>query len=118
MRQSLMPSRKCLPVFVAGDIEMKRLPILTVLACVACWAQAADDSKPASSNVMGSEYPRVHSDSRVTFRVTAPEAQKVQVQMGQRFDMVKGVDGNWSVTVPPQVPGFHRSEEHTSELQS
>ena len=86
---------------------MKRLPILTVLACVACWAQAADDSKPASSNVMGSEYPRVHSDSRVTFRVTAPDAQKVQVQMGQRFDMVKGVDGNWSVTVAPQVPGFH-----------
>src|SRR5664279_1359240 len=86
---------------------MKRLPILTVLACVACWAQAADDSKPASSNVMGSEYPRVHSDSRVTFRVKAPDAQKVQVQMGQRFDMVKGDDGNWSVTVPPQVPGFH-----------
>ena len=69
---------------------MKRVSILTVLACVACWAQAADDSKPASSNVMGSEYPRVHSDSRVTFRVTAPDAQKVQVQMGQRFDMVKG----------------------------
>jgi enterochelin esterase-like enzyme len=86
---------------------MKRIPILTVLACVACWGQAADDSNPASSNVMGSEYPRVHSDSRVTFRVKAPDAQKVQVQMGQRFDMVKGDDGNWSVTVPPQVPGFH-----------
>src|ERR1039458_3157587 len=51
--------------------------------------RAADDSKPASSNVMGSEYPRVHSDSRVTFRVTAPDAQKGQVQMGQRFDMGK-----------------------------
>src|ERR1017187_2149245 len=98
---------KCLAVLIAGDSEMKRIPILTVLACVACWGQAADDSKPASSNVMGSEYPRVHSDSRVTFRVKAPDAQKVQVQMGQRFDMVKGDDGNWSVAGPPQVPGFH-----------
>src|ERR1035441_3510659 len=84
MRSDRCQPCKCLAVLVAGDSEMKRIPILTVLACVACWGQAADDSNPASSNVMGSEYPRVHSDSRVTFRVKAPDAQKVQVQMGQR----------------------------------
>ena len=86
---------------------MNRTLLLTLLACGACWAQAADDSKPATSNVMGSEYPRVHPDSRVTFRLKAPNAQKVQVQLGQNYDMVRGDDGTWSVTLPPQVPGFH-----------
>jgi enterochelin esterase-like enzyme len=41
------------------------------------------------------------------FRVMAPEAGKVQVQLGQRYDMTKGADGAWTVTLPPQVVGFH-----------
>lgn len=56
---------------------------------------------------MNAEYPRVNADLSVTFQLKAPDAQKVQVQMGQRFDMVKGEDGVWSATAPPQVPGFH-----------
>jgi enterochelin esterase family protein len=43
----------------------------------------------------------------VTFRLKAPEARKVQLQLGTRYDMERGEDGTWSVTVPPQVPGFH-----------
>src|ERR1017187_575918 len=57
----------------------------STLACGLCWGQAADDSKPASSNLMGYEYPRVHSDNRVTFRIKAPDAQNqlhVCLQLG------------------------------------
>ena len=82
--------------------------ILWFMACGFCWVQAPGDSQPASSNVMGAEYPRVHSDNRVTFQLKAPDAQKVQVQVpGARYDMTKGEDGVWSVTTQPLIPGFH-----------
>ncbi len=71
--------------------------------------------QPASSNVRGAEYPRVHADGRVTFRVAAPTAQKVQIQPGGSdnglgtgpLDMVRDATGNWTVTTAPTVPGFH-----------
>jgi enterochelin esterase-like enzyme len=56
---------------------------------------------------MGAQYPRVHSDRRVSFRIQAPEAKKVQVRLGNTYDMTRTEDGVWSVTIPPQVPGFH-----------
>jgi enterochelin esterase-like enzyme len=79
------------------------------------WAQGADDSKPATSNLPGAEYPRVHSDLRVTFRLSAPNAQKVQVIPGGNdnglgqgpFDMQRDDKGVWTVTAGPVVPGFH-----------
>jgi enterochelin esterase family protein len=73
----------------------------------------SDDSSPASSNVRCAEYPRVHSDLRVTFRVSAPSAHTVQVQPGgdglgtAPFDMQRDAEGVWTVTTPPAVPGFH-----------
>jgi enterochelin esterase-like enzyme len=93
---------------------MRPVMVLSAVVCAAV-ALAQDDARPASSNVRGAEYPRVHADSRVTFRLRAPGAQKVQVQPGGAdnglgkgpFDMVKGEDGVWAVTTPPAVPGFH-----------
>jgi enterochelin esterase-like enzyme len=49
----------------------------------------------------------VQADRSVTFRVAAPDAQKVQVRLGGAHDMTKGADGLWMVTIPPQVIGFH-----------
>jgi enterochelin esterase-like enzyme len=86
---------------------MKRSLTLAILACGLCWGQAAEDCKPSSANIQGARYPCVHPDNRVTFRLVAPEAQKVQVRLGQTYDMVRGEDGMWSVTLPPQVVGFH-----------
>ncbi|WP_165250525.1 hypothetical protein [Paludisphaera soli] len=40
-------------------------------------APNADASVPASSNIRGAEYPRIHPDGRVTFRIKAPDAQSV-----------------------------------------
>lgn len=84
-----------------------RTLILVILATGFCSAQAADADKPATTNVMNAEYPKVHADLSVTFRVKAPDAKKVQVDLGKLWDMERDGDGLWSVTVAPQVPGFH-----------
>jgi enterochelin esterase-like enzyme len=76
-------------------------------------------SRPATSNVPGAEFPRIHADLRVTFRLSAPGAQRVQVQPGPLsrraysglgrgpFDMARDDEGVWTVTIPPVVAGFH-----------
>jgi enterochelin esterase-like enzyme len=65
------------------------------------------DGKPASTNLMGAAYPKIHADLSVSFRLKAPDAKKVTLQLGKSFDMVRGQDGVWTVTAPAQVPGFH-----------
>lgn len=72
---------------------------------------------PSPYNFPGVQFPRIESDNRVTFRFTAPNAQKVQVGLvtpGQNslqplpVDMVKDADGNWTyTTATPQSPGYH-----------
>jgi enterochelin esterase-like enzyme len=84
-----------------------RAVIGALLVCGACWAQATDDCKPSPLNIPGAPYPCVHADRRVTFRVAAPDAQKVQVRLGGAHDMTKGADGLWMATIAPQVVGFH-----------
>jgi enterochelin esterase-like enzyme len=84
-----------------------RFVFLALLAGASCWAQATDDCKPSVLNIPGAPYPCVHADRRVTFRVQAPDAQKVQVRLGGPHEMTKGADGLWMVTIPPQVVGFH-----------
>ncbi len=62
---------------------------------------------PASTNVRGAKYPRILPDKRVIFRVKAPEAQKVQVDLLRKYDMVKDTGGVWEATTDPIVEGFH-----------
>jgi enterochelin esterase-like enzyme len=68
-----------------------------------------DDTVPASTNVQGAQYPRIQPDLRVTFRIKAPDAQKVVFGFfdSQRYPAKKGEDGLWTATSEPQVPGFH-----------
>jgi enterochelin esterase-like enzyme len=86
---------------------MLALAIWAALLAAPGWGQPAGDSQPASTNIPGAQYPRVHSDLSVTFRVQAPDAKSVQVRLGKDYDMVRGEDGAWTVRIPPQVPGFH-----------
>lgn len=84
------------------------IAILCILSGSPCLAQPAEDSQPASTNVMGAEYPRIDSENRVTFQLKAPDAKTVQVHIyHDRFDLTRGEDGVWSVTTSPLVPGFH-----------
>jgi hypothetical protein len=63
---------------------------------------------PSPYNFPGVQFPRIESDSRVTFHFKALDAQKVQVSINNTaFDMVKGDDGVWTYTSAPQAPGYH-----------
>jgi enterochelin esterase-like enzyme len=86
---------------------MKSALILAALAGSLCWGQAADDCRPNILNIPAAKYPCIHPDNSVTFRVIAPDAQKVRVSLGGGLDMTKGPDDIWSVTSKPLVVGFH-----------
>ncbi len=63
--------------------------------------------EPASTNVPNAQYPQILPDNRVIFRIKAPEAQKVQVDLGKKYDMVRDSAGFWTATTEPIVIGFH-----------
>jgi enterochelin esterase-like enzyme len=84
--------------------------VASLLLSTVSFGQSADDSRPAASNVLNAQYPRVYPDGRATFRLVAPNATKVQLAgavTATPVDMTKDADGAWTVTIPPAVPGFH-----------
>ncbi|MDP4189362.1 MAG: alpha/beta hydrolase-fold protein, partial [Bacteroidota bacterium] len=62
---------------------------------------------PAASNVRGAKYPQITADSRAIFRINAPEAQKVQIDLGRKYDLLKNAQGFWEVTTDSLTEGFH-----------
>ncbi len=71
-------------------------------------ASATFAAHPSPYNFPNVQFPRIESDSRVTFKFKAPDAQKVQVSIANiPYDMVKGEDGVWTYTSAPQAPGYH-----------
>jgi enterochelin esterase-like enzyme len=79
----------------------------TINSCLAQSNDLNQEAKPAVTNVPGVEFPMVDAQNRVVFRVEAPDAQKVQVDILKVYDMSKGDDGFWTVTTDPLPPGFH-----------
>ena len=69
--------------------------------------KAIADSVPAPTNSGGAEYPRVTPDLRVLLRVKAPDAQKIEFNLGKRYTAEKDAQGFWTATTDPQAPGFH-----------
>ena len=92
--------------------------LAVILTAVLCTQTAAQDSRrmnfpegsySPTTNVNRNACPRVMSDNSVLFRVNAPQAKSVQIDLcGTKYDMKKA-DGDdvWTVTTRPQVPGFH-----------
>ncbi|WP_229208895.1 alpha/beta hydrolase-fold protein [Dyadobacter luticola] len=62
---------------------------------------------PAATNIRNAQYPQILPDNRVVFRTKAPQAQKVQVDLGKKYDMTKDTAGFWSVTTDSISEGFH-----------
>ena len=62
---------------------------------------------PASTNIRNGQYPQILPDNRVVFKVKAPNAQKVQIDLGKKYDMVKDTSGVWNVTTDSISRGFH-----------
>lgn len=62
---------------------------------------------PASTNVRSARYPQILPDNRVVFRIKAPDAQRVQVDLVKKYDLVKDTGGYWTVTTDSISEGFH-----------
>jgi enterochelin esterase-like enzyme len=62
---------------------------------------------PASSNIRNAAYPQITTDSRVIFNIKAPDAKKVQIDLGKKYDLVKDTAGFWKITTDSISEGFH-----------
>ncbi|AHM62620.1 esterase [Flammeovirgaceae bacterium 311] len=67
-----------------------------------------DEFMPSPVNQPGKEYPQVNSEGRVRAQISAPEAKRVQLDIGGvKYDMVKDDQGVWIGESAPQDEGFH-----------
>lgn len=86
-------------------------PVLSILISIfftySAGGQVPEGSKPAPTNIRADQCPCILSDLRVIFTISAPDAGKVQADLGKVYDMKKDEKGIWTVTTDPQVPGFH-----------
>ncbi|MEO5594355.1 MAG: alpha/beta hydrolase-fold protein, partial [Chitinophagaceae bacterium] len=69
---------------------------------------AVEDFKPSSTNQPGKQFPQVNSERMVRASIAAPQALKVQLDIGgKKYDMVKNEKGVWTGESLPQDEGFH-----------
>jgi enterochelin esterase family protein len=97
---------------------MKIICVWTTIGVVAAAAAsrpagAADGPsgtrRPAATNLPGRAFPQIEPDLRVTFRIPAPDARQVLLDVGggDRLQMNREGEGVWAVTTAPLAPGFH-----------
>src|ERR1035437_5505704 len=86
------------------------MALLTSGICLAQTNQTAvvEDFKTTATTQQGQQYPQVNSESRVRVRISAPQAQKVQLDLGgKKYDLTKDANGVWTGESLPQDEGFH-----------
>lgn len=66
------------------------------------------DAFIAETTVPGNEFPKVGKDRRAYFRIVAPEAKKVVLDIcNKKYDMQPDGKGGWMAVTDPLVVGFH-----------
>ena len=95
---------------------MKNLTRLFCIPLLFCFEAEAQNnitspdtagSLSAATNVRGAHYPLILPNHHVMFRIKAPEAQRVQIDLVKKYDLVKSDDGFWSTTTDSIGEGFH-----------
>ena len=67
-----------------------------------------EDFKASSVDQPGKDYPQVNSEGRVRVQISAPGANKVQLDISAiKYDLVKDEKGVWTGESAPQDEGFH-----------
>ena len=74
---------------------------------VASFDQIGNAGRPAESNIRSAGYPQILPNGHAVVRIKAPEAQKVQLDLGKKYDMVKNGEGVWEATTDSLSEGFH-----------
>ena len=92
-------------------MKQKNLFVLLLIAGIIffnnTYGQVPDGAISPSTNIRADDYPYILPDLRVMFKVKAPDAGNVQIDLGKIYDMQKDAEGFWTVTTEPIVPGFH-----------
>ena len=86
------------------------LTTLTSGICLAQHNQTAEvkDFKPSATTQQDKQYPQVNSEGRVRVSISAPQALKVQLDIGAvKYDLVKDDKGIWTGESNSQDEGFH-----------
>ena len=66
------------------------------------------DAFIAETTIPGNEFPKVDKEGRAYFRISAPEARKVIIDIcSKKYDMQPDGKGNFMAVTDPLVPGFH-----------
>lgn len=82
--------------------------LLAVQFCVAQSPAGTEGFVPSSVNQPGKQYPQVNSEGRVRVSISAPQALKVQFDIGGvKYDLSKDESGMWTGESAPQDIGFH-----------
>lgn len=71
------------------------------------FAQISNAGRPAETNVRGAKYPKITPDRKAKFRIEAPNAKNIQLDLGKKYDMTKNQEGVWKVTTDSLGEGFH-----------
>ncbi len=70
--------------------------------------EVPEDAFIAETTVPGNEFPKIDKEGRAYFRIAAPDARKVIVDIcGKKYDMQPDGKGNFMAVSDPLVPGFH-----------
>jgi len=82
--------------------------LLSASVCGQDAKSVTEDFKPSEVNQAGKQFPQVNSQRRVRASIAAPDAHKVQLDLGGvKYDMVKDANGVWRGESNPQDEGFH-----------
>ncbi|HXK65814.1 MAG TPA: alpha/beta hydrolase-fold protein [Spirochaetota bacterium] len=87
---------------IAGLIAISSLHVFSQQS------QVIEDFKPSWVNQPGKQYPQVNSEGRVRTQIPAPQAKRVQLDIGAvKYDLIKDTNGVWTGESAPQDEGFH-----------
>jgi len=99
------------------NLKSLSIAMAATLMCGASQAQTTapvkEDFKPNIWNQSGKQYPMVNSEGNVRFRIQAPGADSVKINLGLGGDnkkgtyLTKGKDGYWTGTSSKLDEGFH-----------
>jgi enterochelin esterase-like enzyme len=90
--------------------KLTLLALIAILSAQSGPAQETnwkDDWKSSAANIAGQEYPKINSEGRAQFRIKAPDAKDVAVNIGKPLVVTKADDGVWTITTAPLDVGFH-----------
>ncbi len=86
---------------------MKKIYLFIGLCLLSLYALAQEKGIPAATNIRTAQYPQINPSGKAVFRIKAPDARTIQLDLGRKYDMVKNSEGIWEITTDSLSEGFH-----------